>query len=614
MTRRICIGLLVCLGLVIQSNPGNAAEPTSVLDLVPKDAAGFVHLRVNDVWKHDAFAPVRDYLTKTEPTLLKEFDNRFGFLPADVETLTLIYPTFNRALLPPVIVVRTVKPYDKAKVVTALRCLSAAQWSDDWQHDRWDFGGRGRFGPPPTMPVPTPKTAPFRVDPPLPPAKELEPQCGPLEAAPDDDPQREGDPFAPRRPKPDLRASHYIVERAAAHLYCLDASTLVFVLNGHDGIDSGIMPFVIQLLRRQEKGLMNPALAQAAKSTAVIAIDSAAFGKTLPRKLDPDERNMLAPITSSKLAMLSLDLGAELKGTLTFQSDSADGAKKIEDALHGSIAALKRGIPEWRKDAKRSTLPELAVLLIDQIESAVNKLAVKQSDNVVTATTTLKPDEAFTAALKAGVAQVKVARERTISRNNLMEIGIAIHNYHDAMGRLPFPGITKGGAPLGPGNNNPNLSWRVAILPYIEQAQLYQQFKLDEPWDSEHNKRLIDKMPRVFAPVNGVKADKGHTFYQIFTGREAMKSGMSFAHVTDGTSNTLMVVEGGDSVPWTRPDDMLYDAKKPLPKLGAFFNGDFQAVMMDGSIRFIRRDINEKVLRALITVAGGEVVDGDGEK
>jgi hypothetical protein len=311
--------------------------------------------------------------------------------------------------------------------------------------------------------------------------------------------------------------------------------------------------------------------------------------------------------------MLSLDLGKELTGTFTFQAANVADARKIEDALHGSIAALKRGIPEWRKDARRSTLPELTVLLIDQIELAVAKLQVKQVDATITATTALKPDEAFTAALKAGMAQVKVAREKTISQNNLKQMGIALHGYHDANGRLPFPGIAKFGAPLGPGNNNPNLSWRVAILPYIEQGQLYQQFKLDESWDSEHNKRLIERMPKVFAPLNGVKAEKGHTFYQTFTGREALKPGMKFTDITDGTSNTLMVVESGDSVPWTRPEDMLYDSKKPLPKLGALFSGDFNALFMDGSVRFVRKSIDEKILRALITPAGGEVV-GDWDK
>jgi hypothetical protein len=597
------IGMLCLVASCLAGSTLYAGEPASSLSLIPKDAAGFVHVRVNDVWKHEAFAPVRDYLTKTEPMLLKEFEKQFGFLPSDVDTLTLIYPTITeRTPVPPLIVVRTLKPYDKAKVITALHGMTQAQIRElDRNHGRFDRDPR--FGPPP-IPNAVPFPAPAAPDPPRLEKREFEPQCGDKEEPDDADP----DPFAPPRPKPDLRARHYMLEFGDAHLYCLDEQTLVFLPPSGYGAHAEIMPYVIQLLRRQEKGLLDPALAQAAKNTVVIAMDAAAFSKVLPKKLSSQDEILLRPITMSKLAMLSLDLSKDLTGTFTFHTEKAEDAKKIEDAVHGSIAALKKAVPEWRNDAKRAMLPELATLFVNQIELAVNQLTVKQSDNLVTATTSLKADDTFLTALKAGVAQVKVARERTISQNNLKQIGLALHGYHDAQGRLPFPGVAKFGAPLGPGNNNPNLSWRVAILPYIEQGPLYQQFKLDEPWDSEHNKRLIDKMPKVFAAVNGVKAEKGHTFYQIFTGREALKSGMTLLNATDGTSNTLMVVESGDSVPWTRPEDMLYDSKKPLPKLGAFFNGDFNALFMDGSVRYVRKGIDEKILRALITPSGGEVV------
>ena len=149
----------------------------------------------------------------------------------------------------------------------------------------------------------------------------------------------------------------------------------------------------------------------------------------------------------------------------------------------------------------------------------------------------------------------------------------------------------------------------MAILPYIEQNDLYQQFKLDEPWDSDHNKKLIEKIPKIYMPLNGVKTEKGNTFYQIFVGREAMQPGMTLLSFTDGASNTLMIAESGDSVPWTRPDDMVYDSKKPLPKLGGLFGGNFNAAFMDGSVRYIRKTIPEKVLRKSVdhAPAGGEV-------
>jgi hypothetical protein len=146
-------------------------------------------------------------------------------------------------------------------------------------------------------------------------------------------------------------------------------------------------------------------------------------------------------------------------------------------------------------------------------------------------------------------------------------------------------------------------------LPYLEQDALYNQFKRDEPWDSEHNKKLIEKIPKIYAPPPGVKADKGHTFIQCFAGPKAMRAGMSFEKsFRDGTSSTFLVVEAGEPVIWTKPDDIRYDPDKPLPKLGGHFNGDFFGVMSDGSVKFFRKGTKEEVIRALITPDGAEKV------
>src|SRR6478735_7398561 len=91
--------------------------------------------------------------------------------------------------------------------------------------------------------------------------------------------------------------------------------------------------------------------------------------------------------------------------------------------------------------------------------------------------------------------------------NNLKQIALAWHNYEAANGCLPND--------VTDGKGKPILSWRVLILPYIEEEGLYKGFKLDEPWDSENNKKLIDAMPKLFAPVRG-KTDPGMTFYQSF--------------------------------------------------------------------------------------------------
>jgi prepilin-type processing-associated H-X9-DG protein len=152
------------------------------------------------------------------------------------------------------------------------------------------------------------------------------------------------------------------------------------------------------------------------------------------------------------------------------------------------------------------------------------------------------------------------------------------------------------------------LSWRVAILPYVEQDNLYKQFRLDEPWDSEHNKTLIDKMPRVYALPNKL-SKPNETHYRVLVGNDSMwdwVQGSQLAQITDGLSNTWMVVEAEDGVPWTKPDELEFDPKKPLPKFSTKLKGGFHVLFGDGSVRFYSKVPNQAA--AMITKGGGEVI------
>jgi hypothetical protein len=189
------------------------------------------------------------------------------------------------------------------------------------------------------------------------------------------------------------------------------------------------------------------------------------------------------------------------------------------------------------------------------------------------------------------------------SVENLKNIALAHHNYNDQHGVLPTNERAKDRKPL--------LSWRVQILPYIEQAELFKQFKLDEPWDSEHNKKLIDRMPEIYSPVRG-KADAGMTFYQAFGGKHGWQQpGARIpASFPDGTSNTFLVAEAARPVIWTNPEDMVFDGKE-VPKLGGMFDGKFHAAMGDGSVQRFRKGVPAETLKALIDPADGMVLPRD---
>jgi RNA polymerase sigma factor (sigma-70 family) len=208
--------------------------------------------------------------------------------------------------------------------------------------------------------------------------------------------------------------------------------------------------------------------------------------------------------------------------------------------------------------------------------------------------------------LKKVEAQKEIKIKRLASARNLFRIGEAMRKYHDALGCFPP-------AAMCDASGKALLSWRVALLPHLGEDNLYQQFKLDEPWDSEDNKKLLAQMPEVFGP-EGEK-----TYYQVFTGEATVfdgTKGIKERDITDSPAHTVLVVEAGQAVPWTKPQDLPYSAGRPLPKLGAegamaaippgHRTHGFYILAVDGVTHQIPMRFKEKVLRSLITRAGGE--------
>jgi len=189
------------------------------------------------------------------------------------------------------------------------------------------------------------------------------------------------------------------------------------------------------------------------------------------------------------------------------------------------------------------------------------------------------------------------------SAKKLHEIAYAIYKYNDTHLRLPTNLVSK--------DNKPLLSWRVQLLPFLGQDELYKRFKLDEPWDSEHNKKLVAEMPKLYAPVR-VKADPGKTFYQAFGGSHGwLKPGASTPQsFPDGSSNTFLVAEAAKPVVWAQPDDLTFDGKD-VPALGGLFDGRFHAAMADGQVLRFRKGIDPAILKLLIDPADGKRLPDD---
>ena len=189
----------------------------------------------------------------------------------------------------------------------------------------------------------------------------------------------------------------------------------------------------------------------------------------------------------------------------------------------------------------------------------------------------------------------------------MKQIALAMHIYLDVNKHFPPAAIRdKDGKPL--------LSWRVAVLPFLEEGAVYKEFHLDEPWDSEHNKALIAKMPKAFRDPHEDAASTSASYFMP-TGPGTIgenPDGTLIRKIPDGMSKTIMLIEAKRDIPWTKPEEIEIDpdTTKPLPKLGGhWMEGLFGVAFADGSVHNLSQGvIDPNMLRALITIAGGEPV------
>jgi len=291
-------------------------------------------------------------------------------------------------------------------------------------------------------------------------------------------------------------------------------------------------------------------------------------------------------------AALGADASPQLRLRLVVQSDNAEAAA----ALQGELAKVCRLL-----GADKELLAELP-----RFDDFVKLLMpTVQADRLV-----LELDEKR-GTLRGLFDLVKPALEtargqaaRVQSMNNLKQIGLAMHCWHDDHKGLPAPASYDA-------QGKPLLSWRVHLLPLVGQEQLYKQFHLNEAWDGPHNRTLIDKMPAIYRSPGCRLPEQGRTSYVAPVGRDTVfagREGMALDQIKDGTSNTILVVEVGDpqAVIWTAPEDLPFDPEQPAKGLGGPFKGGFLAVFCDGSVQFLPLPQDAKNLRSLFTPAAGE--------
>ena len=312
--------------------------------------------------------------------------------------------------------------------------------------------------------------------------------------------------------------------------------------------------------------------------------------------------------------MVRVDIGKKFKARLTLQARDEAAGEEVQTLVNQGLAMARQlvlaqlaNMPRRGDDPVEEAGLKYMARITDKLFGFIKP--VRNGQNVsITVETGSSPATVgiLVGLLVPAVQAARAAANRNTSMNKLRQIAVAMHNYESVKRRFPARAIfDKTGKPL--------LSWRVAILPFLQETELYKQFHLDEPWDSEHNKPLIDKMPAMYAKPG--REDDGKTVILVPVGKGLAfegDKGLTLGAFSDGTSKTILAIEVNDdrAVPWTKPDDLEVDLNKPFDGLrDTEAGGIFCAAFADGHVIGITKECDPDTLKALFTRNGGEVID-----
>jgi hypothetical protein len=399
--------------------------------------------------------------------------------------------------------------------------------------------------------------------------------------------------------KPEVSRGKTVYVPAQLHRAAFCAYTKRILLAGSARELSGLLERSAWMA---DRGPLRRALGVAAgKHPLVVGLHPSAKVLAEVKILSAKQRKALRKLEAMTL-VLDLPAAAESgKGPLTrfsgdLRLDFADESE-VEKGQAAAQAVLKDILRQADKpDAVAPEVEGLVLTLLAPLRKAQWRSQGKRTNLVVRFRWKAGDVEQW----RTGLEEAALRQQ---SANNLRRIGSALGSYHNRHGHFP-PAIIYGK------DNKPLYSWRVELLPYLGQEALYKQFRRNERWDSEHNKKLLPRMPAVYAPpfAQGQGALE-RTWYQVLVGPKAAfegRRGLARTAFTDGTANTWLVVESAVAVPWTAPQDLPYESGKPLPTIGGHFRGGFNAVFADGRVQFFRAGLSAARVRAYITRNAGD--------
>ena len=342
----------------------------------------------------------------------------------------------------------------------------------------------------------------------------------------------------------------------------------------------------------------------------VFVIDLPAFFKSEPpgRIPVPPLAEFVAALEKGKAVLGTVNVdGDEAALDLLASFGNAGAAEEMAAKTNALIAFAKTSLAQLPPEARKQGPPGVdPAKLFAAAEKALESARAKSDGKQASLGVRLPVSGLAVFTTMFGIRKQSAGRGQ--QENNLKQLGLGLHNYHETHRKFPAANWK------GPdGKAKHAHSWRVAILPFIDQKTLYDEYQLDEPWDSDANQAVMAKMPEVFRSPDDAEAKERHwtnVFALVGDGAAwEQDEGVAIKDFTDGLSNTVLLVEAQRKIPWNKPDDIGYEKQGDLPKLGGLSPGGRNVLMGDGSVRFVSDQLDEKVWRAMITRAGGEVVN-----
>lgn len=613
---------VVGVGLLDTGRPlaAQPAKRSSGVELVPTEGIAVLTINVARLHDSETSKPLRDALEKGDKAMLKRLEEDYGLTLAQLDRLTFFWaePTYGAGPESAAVFVTTRQPIDKGKL------LKAWKGSDEPKNGSGfgqfgNLGGQFGFGGG-AFPGRGVQALPVQVP---------------------------GGPDLPDAKQPDAKPKELNLN--APFFYCGSYGETVIV--PIDDKTLAVLPsmsysgpaFVAALLRRKADGPLAEALALADKHDVVFgvhgkglrdqfkmyregfgALEGVVFDEIKPQPPVPvqppgdempkveDEFTQYEPLTEIDRAIATFDFGATSKLTVTAHFPTAEAAKKAEPVAKKAIRAALDALADARKATAADAAEKDWLPVYDFALSGLKAAKITQDGKVLTATATADIGADLKAAFVALPGKIQEAADHIRLTNNMRQLGLALHNYHDSMGHLPRD--------INDGEGKVLLSWRVELLPYLEQNDLYARIDRTKAWDDPVNKKLWDEMPDVLKVPARPAKEKHETFLQTFRtvnwlGKEdpwqVDTHPTTLNDVTDGTSRTAAVFEMEEATNWMKPSDPIFDPKK-LAKIGNPKTGKAGVIMLDGAVRTIdaKKYTGEK-LAALVTVNSGDDVDPD---